>query len=118
LKSKDRYTSGKKYIYRARYTELLKNPLWQKKRLEIFSRDNFTCQCCGDSSAKLNVHHLKYSAEFPWESSNDELITFCEECHEIWYDLIQSGKYDLFKLIEVVKYYIRYEQSEIDKSFK
>jgi len=26
------------------YSDTLKNPLWQKKRLEILSRDKFTCQ--------------------------------------------------------------------------
>jgi len=26
------------------YSEKLKDPRWQKKRLEILSRDNFTCE--------------------------------------------------------------------------
>jgi 5-methylcytosine-specific restriction endonuclease McrA len=31
------------------YSELLKSPKWQKKRLEIMSRDKFTCKKCGDT---------------------------------------------------------------------
>ena len=30
------------------YSEQLKSPKWQKKRLEIMQRDKFTCQLCGD----------------------------------------------------------------------
>ena len=33
------------------YSEKLKDPRWQKKRLEILERDNFRCQYCGDKNA-------------------------------------------------------------------
>lgn len=64
------------------YLELLKHPLWQRKRLEIMKRDNFTCQKCGDQETMLNVHHKQYSKKCkPWEYSNHLLITVCEDCH-------------------------------------
>lgn len=67
------------------YEEKLKNPLWQKKRLEIMSRDNFSCKVCGcgiKNGTPLNVHHLKYLRNTdPWDYDNNLLITLCEECH-------------------------------------
>ena len=59
------------------------DPRWQKKRLEILSRDEFTCRDCGDKDNTLHVHHCLYhrGAE-PWEYENDELRTLCAECHE------------------------------------
>lgn len=64
-----------------KYSDKLKDPRWQKKRLEILQRDEFTCRLCGDSESPLVVHHLKYEGE-PWEVDNDYLITYCESCHE------------------------------------
>jgi hypothetical protein len=65
------------------YSEKLKHPLWQKKRLEIFNRDDFTCQICGDTETQLHVHHKKYfEGVYPWEYDNKQLITYCENCHQ------------------------------------
>lgn len=64
------------------YSEKLKHPLWQKKRLEIMQRDNWACRKCGANEITLNVHHLKYSGGNPWETPNESLLTLCEQCHE------------------------------------
>ena len=65
------------------YSEKLKDPRWQKKRLEILERDEFTCQSCGDEENQLHVHHLYYQFDFnPWEYENDNYITLCAKCHE------------------------------------
>ena len=64
------------------YADLLKDPRWQKKRLEIMKRDYFTCQSCGDDKSTLNVHHAYYeNGKKPWEYPDDSLITWCEDCH-------------------------------------
>lgn len=66
------------------YTEKLKDPRWQKKRLEVMNRDNFTCQKCGATDKPLVVHHKTYERCFgrPWGCPDSDLITLCEDCHE------------------------------------
>jgi hypothetical protein len=65
------------------YAQKLRDPLWQKKRLSIFSRDNWTCKSCGRNDITLHVHHLVYLPELnPWEYEDYYLITYCEICHE------------------------------------
>lgn len=65
------------------YNELLKSPKWQKKRLEVLQRDNFTCQVCGSKDKTLNVHHTYYDrTKKPWEYPMGAFITLCEECHK------------------------------------
>lgn len=68
------------------YKEQLLDPRWQKKRLEILNRDNFSCTKCGDTNSTLHVHHNKYS-KYPWDIDNDFLETLCVHCHLIAEDL-------------------------------
>lgn len=63
------------------YGEKLRDPRWQKKRLEVFERDNWTCQACGDFEEELQVHHMKYKGE-PWEVALEDLETLCWSCHQ------------------------------------
>lgn len=63
------------------YSEKLKDPRWQKKRLKILERDEFACTMCGDDTTELHVHHKKYNGE-PWEAIDSELITVCKSCHQ------------------------------------
>jgi hypothetical protein len=62
------------------YSDKLKSPKWQKKRLEVLNRDNFTCCKCGDTETELQVHHLKYTGE-PHEAPMEDLETLCKHCH-------------------------------------
>jgi hypothetical protein len=79
------------------YKEKLLDPRWQKKRLEILQRDNFTCQMCGDTKSTLQVHHKLYiKGNDPWEYPNLMLITLCGDCHEHETHFVSSramGKY-------------------------
>ena len=45
------------------YWEKLRDPRWQKKRLEIMERDDFTCVHCQDNASTLNVHHGFYTKD-------------------------------------------------------
>jgi hypothetical protein len=64
----------------ATYSEKLKDPRWQKKRLEILSRDNWKCSICENSERTLHVHHMAYNGN-PWDAKNEQLTTYCEYCH-------------------------------------
>jgi hypothetical protein len=66
------------------YSKKLKDPRWQKKRLEIFERDNWECQCCSDKEHPLHVHHRRYLPKRdPWDYPDKLLVTLCEDCHEM-----------------------------------
>ena len=74
------------------YSELLKDPRWQRKRLEILDRDNFKCACCGDDKETLHVHHKWYQKGLkPWEYKGPCLVTLCESCHTMEHSLKESG---------------------------
>jgi hypothetical protein len=66
------------------YSEKLRDPRWQKKRLEILQRDDFTCQLCKDTKAELQIHHKEYiTGREPWEYENENFITYCKHCHKV-----------------------------------
>lgn len=64
------------------YADKLRDPRWQKKRLEIMARDGWCCRRCASGTKTLNVHHRHYlRGAAPWEYPNDALETVCEDCH-------------------------------------
>jgi len=65
------------------YTEQLKDPRWQRKRLEIMERADFTCEDCDATDITLHIHHGYYEKGFaPWEYPQESLHCLCEACHE------------------------------------
>lgn len=66
-----------------KYTKLLKDPRWQKKRLEILERDEWKCVACGDKEETLHVHHKWYEKGIkPWDYKDKCLVTLCDSCHK------------------------------------
>jgi hypothetical protein len=64
------------------YINKLKDPRWQKRRLEIMQRDNFCCQQCFLGTKTLHVHHKYYDhGKEPWDYPDKVLVTLCEDCH-------------------------------------
>lgn len=62
------------------YSDKLKDPRWQRKRLEVMERAEWACQLCGDGSRQLQVHHPRYvKGRDPWDYGN--LICLCSKCH-------------------------------------
>jgi hypothetical protein len=78
-------------FFRMNYSEKLKHPKWQKKRLEILHRDNFTCVLCGDKETELHINHLKYTGE-PYDAPNEDLETLCKVCHKLKHSLDNNHK--------------------------
>lgn len=66
------------------YSVLLKDPRWQKNRLEAMERAGWCCELCGDKESMLNVHHKKYfKGRMPWEYDSEQLAVLCESCHTL-----------------------------------
>jgi hypothetical protein len=64
------------------YSDLLRDPRWQRKRLEVMQRAGFACELCGDTRTTLNVHHTQYvRGRDPWDYPAAELRCLCEPCH-------------------------------------
>lgn len=85
------------------YKEQLKSPKWQRKRLEIFERDKFTCQICLDTEEQIQVHHKSYdNNKQAWEYGNDRLITLCSTCHtRLTAHIKTHGTEDRFNLLKL-----------------
>ncbi len=81
------------------YSEKLKDPRWQKLRLEVMQRDRFRCVDCGRGDQHLNVHHPRYKRGLaPWEYPADELVTLCQDCHEAAHRLKDEAAFLLHQL--------------------
>ena len=82
------------------YSEKLRDPKWQKKRLEVLQRDEFCCQLCLDTTTELQVHHLSYEKnKEPWEYDNSNFETYCKHCHYI----TELLKLDKLKILSICK---------------
>lgn len=65
------------------YSKKLRDPRWQKKRLEVLQRDQFACRICQAQDKELHIHHRRYSnGDCPWDSPTDDLVTVCTDCHD------------------------------------
>ena len=65
------------------YQEKLKDPRWQKRRLEVFNKAMWKCEDCWANDKELQVHHCYYIRSLqPWEHGDDLLICVCPECHK------------------------------------
>jgi len=81
------------------YNELLKDPRWQKRRLEILERDGFKCTWCWDKDSTLHVNHAYYAGK-PWEAHDFDLYTLCEKCHIIHHENKKLSRRDS-QLLEI-----------------
>lgn len=74
------------------YKEQLLDPRWQRRRLEILQRDDFTCRECLSKDKTLHIHHTEYhNGKMAWEYDGRYLKTLCSDCHELE-ELIKKQK--------------------------
>lgn len=65
------------------YSEKLKDPRWQKKRLKVMEYANWRCQICGTKDNTLHCHHSYYTrGKQPWQYPDGAIICICQRCHE------------------------------------
>jgi len=73
------------------YSDYLKTPQWQSKRLAVLKRDRYLCQGCMSRRAS-QVHHLSYEHcgnELLWE-----LTSVCDDCHKKIHPHMQEAEID------------------------
>ena len=78
------------------YERIRKSFIYRQWRSDVYTRDDFTCQECGQVGKRLNAHHIKsfssvirfyeittieqaFECDELWNINNG--ITLCEECH-------------------------------------
>ncbi len=99
------------WLPKEKYFAKLKDPKWQKRRLQILERDKFTCQMCGDDTKTLHVHHRFYLSDRElWEYNNNCFITLCEDCHA--YETSRMPEV-IAELNGILKYYFMADNIEI-----
>lgn len=64
------------------YSQKLRDPRWQRRRLEVLEAAKFACSDCGGHQEELHVHHRRYRRGVnPWEYPDHELEVLCKTCH-------------------------------------
>lgn len=59
-----------------------KSTKYKEWRIDVFTRDDFTCQICGKVGGTLNAHHIKPYAKYKeLRFDVDNGITLCRDCH-------------------------------------
>ena len=100
------------------YSKLLKDPRWQKKRLEIMDRDGFECKACRENSKTLHIHHTTYDKDLkPWEYFNDKLLTLCEDCHKLLH-ILEKLDYSMDQINLLTNCLSDFEYEDINRWLK
>lgn len=102
------------------YAEQLRDPRWQRLRLQAMEDSGWACDNCGSKDKTFNVHHKFYvKGRKPWEYDLDDLKTLCEDCHKDHHrnkalldQLIANA--DLNSLLPVIAGYLRVLDPEVD----
>ena len=95
-------TKQQKYINQKSFSNAYSDPRWQKLRLRVFERDNYTCQFCGNTSIQQHAHHKWYrDGLLAYQYELKELITLCSICHQKTHDIQEK---ELKKASQFLKY--------------
>jgi len=102
------------------YSDALRDPRWQKKRLQVLNNYGWTCLDCGADQRTLHVHHLRYRrGAKPWEYEDYDLLALCTDCHSYRHSVHSRLKESLAELeacggIEAVMGVLGYALSQLD----
>lgn len=89
---------------------------WGNWRTQVYERDKYTCQICGQISGELHPHHIKPKCcflELMYVVSNG--ITLCKECHMFLHKLFPMNQYLKHKDLSLNKFYDKLFNKEEDK---
>lgn len=96
---------NKKRFDESGYQRKLRDPKWQRRRLDILQSANWKCQepTCLSPELNLQIHHLYYVRERePWEYPDEAFLCLCENCHERRGMVERSLKIEIFTLTRLV----------------
>ena len=66
-------------------------PKYKEWRKDVYKRDNYICQKCGQHGGDLNAHHIEsYAANPDTRTTLSNGVTLCEDCHKDFHH--QYGK--------------------------
>jgi hypothetical protein len=71
----------------------IKSARYKMWRREVFIRDSFTCQSCGEKNIYLEAHHIQGYSKFPelrFVISNG--VTLCQACHKKTDNYANNGR--------------------------
>ncbi|QDY32663.1 HNH endonuclease [Clostridium sporogenes] len=62
---------------------------YEEWRNNVFKKDDYTCQCCGDNKGgNLNAHHIfNYMEHKELRTNIENGITLCDNCHKAFHDI-------------------------------
>lgn len=64
--------------------KLRRTPEYKNWRKAVLRRDKLTCQSCGKSGVRLDVHHIRSFAEFPLlRTTLENGVALCVSCHRM-----------------------------------
>jgi len=70
-----------------------KSPEYAAWRTEVFKRDNYTCQDCGEKGGNLQAHHIMSFSEYPKYRLIVEFgHTLCKKCHKELHERLREYK--------------------------
>lgn len=105
-------------------SDLIRNSLEYKQwRNNVFNRDNYTCQCCGDSKGgNLEAHHFKNfidNEDLRFELGNG--ITLCNECHNpnkkySFHNVYRTHNNTIEQLYEYINNYKEIKKNDLPQS--
>ena len=68
---------------------LTENSDWRNK---VYTRDDYTCQCCGQKGGRLNAHHLNgFNWDIKHRTDVNNGVVLCEDCHKEYHKIYGKG---------------------------
>lgn len=80
--------------------------LYDRWVTNVYKKDNYTCQCCGQYGGKLNAHHKdghNWCIERRLDVTNG--VVLCEDCYDVFHKIYGRGNNTEQQFIEFINKY-------------
>ena len=87
----------------SQYSDKLRDPRWQQRRLRVLDTHRWACEDCGGTKEQLEVHHCYYlRGNEPWEHGDNLLMCLCAHCHQRRQNLEEMAKQSLSEILRLL----------------